>query len=277
MALLFQAPEAFCRRVNRRGRAAPNASAGEGLPNTSAFSRGQVLAGVAGSDSIRRREGGNHTSRAGMPAEERRGTGGSQRSGTARPKEEGRGRGGSHRSWAARPEQERQETGGSRMTRASRPEQERRRTGGSHMTGAAMPEEERRVTASSCKSGAARPEEEQPGRGSSHRSRAGRHEEERRGTGGGRRTMPHKPDQEQQPTGPTPSGRVSHVGASPGRRSGGAVRACGLCARTAERLENGKLQECSGCRSVRYCGKDCQKADWPAHKATCKRLQAARA
>jgi hypothetical protein len=165
--------------------------------------------------------------------------------------------------------------GGGCRSSAARPEQERRRTGGSHMNGAAMPEEERRATASSQRSGAARPEEARAGTGSSGRSGAGRHVEERRGTGGGRRTKPHKPDQEQQPTGRTASGRVSHVGASPGRRAGGAVRACALCGRTAERLENGKLRECSGCRSVRYCGKDCQKADWPAHKATCKRLRAA--
>ena len=37
----------------------------------------------------------------------------------------------------------------------------------------------------------------------------------------------------------------------------------------------GKL--CSGCRRVRYCGPGCQKADWPAHKAACRELQARKA
>jgi hypothetical protein len=72
-----------------------------------------------------------------------------------------------------------------------------------------------------------------------------------------------------------PSERVSRVGASPARVAGSAVRACAGCGITAEVTEHGKLMACTGCRSVCYCGKACQKADWPAHKATCKRLQAA--
>lgn len=51
------------------------------------------------------------------------------------------------------------------------------------------------------------------------------------------------------------------------------VKACVRCGITAEGLENGKLRECSVCRSVRYCGKDCQKADWKAHQHACKPLQ----
>jgi hypothetical protein len=66
-----------------------------------------------------------------------------------------------------------------------------------------------------------------------------------------------------------------HVGPSPGRRSGSRVWACAGCGVTAEGLGKGRLQECSGCRSVRYCGRTCQKADWPAHKPACKRLQPA--
>jgi hypothetical protein len=53
------------------------------------------------------------------------------------------------------------------------------------------------------------------------------------------------------------------------------VRACGRCGVTAKASVHGKLKECSTCRSVRYCGRECQKEDWPAHKATCKRLHAA--
>lgn len=30
-----------------------------------------------------------------------------------------------------------------------------------------------------------------------------------------------------------------------------------------------KLQRCTNCRSIYYCSKDCQKAHWPLHKATC--------
>jgi hypothetical protein len=60
------------------------------------------------------------------------------------------------------------------------------------------------------------------------------------------------------------------------------TRACNWCGRAEERMgqtggegsEECKLKECSRCRSVRYCGKECQTADWPAHRATCKRLQA---
>jgi hypothetical protein len=77
-----------------------------------------------------------------------------------------------------------------------------------------------------------------------------------------------QPDEERNP----------RVGASPGRRAGGNLRECARCAITAKLLEasgNGKLKECSGCRTVRYCGTPCQLADWPTHKATCKRLQAA--
>jgi hypothetical protein len=65
------------------------------------------------------------------------------------------------------------------------------------------------------------------------------------------------------------------VEASPGRTR--KARACARCRKTADMLESGKLQECSGCRSEYYCGKVCQKADWPAHKAICRCFQAKRA
>lgn len=32
-------------------------------------------------------------------------------------------------------------------------------------------------------------------------------------------------------------------------------------------------KRCSGCRTVRYCGVGCQKADWPTHKAACRELR----
>eukprot|EP00804_Cyclotella_cryptica_P013918 CCRYP_002436-RA/>CCRYP_002436-RA protein AED:0.29 eAED:0.29 QI:0/-1/0/1/-1/1/1/0/523 len=36
----------------------------------------------------------------------------------------------------------------------------------------------------------------------------------------------------------------------------------------------GKLQQCSRCKSVIYCGRDCQKAHWKEHKMVCKDLAA---
>ncbi len=72
-----------------------------------------------------------------------------------------------------------------------------------------------------------------------------------------------------------PGDGTTRAGNSPARRGGGKVRACAHCGATAEMLENGKLLECTACRSVRYCGKACQKEDWPLHKATCKHRRAA--
>jgi ankyrin repeat protein len=37
-----------------------------------------------------------------------------------------------------------------------------------------------------------------------------------------------------------------------------------------------KLHACSGCLLARYCGKTCSRAAWPAHRAECSRLKAAR-
>ena len=34
-----------------------------------------------------------------------------------------------------------------------------------------------------------------------------------------------------------------------------------------------KLKKCTGCRSVQYCGRDCQRQAWSAHKGTCRCLQ----
>jgi hypothetical protein len=37
-----------------------------------------------------------------------------------------------------------------------------------------------------------------------------------------------------------------------------------------------KLRLCGGCRSLYYCGAECQGAAWPSHKVACRRLQAAK-
>ncbi|KAL1745784.1 hypothetical protein HDZ31DRAFT_81668 [Schizophyllum fasciatum] len=45
-------------------------------------------------------------------------------------------------------------------------------------------------------------------------------------------------------------------------------QACRKCMRAAE--EGALLKICTGCRRIRYCSAECQKADWKAHKALCK-------
>ncbi|WBW70900.1 histone lysine methyltransferase Set6 [Schizosaccharomyces osmophilus] len=40
--------------------------------------------------------------------------------------------------------------------------------------------------------------------------------------------------------------------------------------------EGQKTQRCTACKTIHYCSKACQKADWPLHKLECKALQASR-
>ncbi len=42
-----------------------------------------------------------------------------------------------------------------------------------------------------------------------------------------------------------------------------------VCAHCKQRKD--KLLQCAGCKSVKYCGKECQRSDWPNHKTVCKR------
>ena len=53
---------------------------------------------------------------------------------------------------------------------------------------------------------------------------------------------------------------------------------CGHCTlpRKAARATGARLRYCTGCYAVRYCGKACQHAAWPAHRATCRNHQADR-
>jgi hypothetical protein len=52
-------------------------------------------------------------------------------------------------------------------------------------------------------------------------------------------------------------------------------RHCAHCQATASAVDaaGGKLQLCSGCRASWYCSRDCQRSDWRAHKAVCRRVQ----
>eukprot|EP01127_Copromyxa_protea_P006308 TRINITY_DN16111_c0_g1_i1.p2 TRINITY_DN16111_c0_g1~~TRINITY_DN16111_c0_g1_i1.p2 ORF type:complete len:149 (-),score=39.92 TRINITY_DN16111_c0_g1_i1:78-524(-) len=43
------------------------------------------------------------------------------------------------------------------------------------------------------------------------------------------------------------------------------VKACGKCAKTGI-----PLHTCGRCRKVSYCGKECQRGDWPIHKYSCR-------
>ena len=65
------------------------------------------------------------------------------------------------------------------------------------------------------------------------------------------------------PTPPEPAPSVSMAPAA-----AAAPLRCAVCG-----ASSGELLLCSGCHGVRYCGRDCQKADWRAHKAACRRVQ----
>lgn len=44
---------------------------------------------------------------------------------------------------------------------------------------------------------------------------------------------------------------------------------CAKCSAVGPNWRSGLL--CGGCKGARYCSKECQRADWAAHKGTCKR------
>jgi hypothetical protein len=48
-------------------------------------------------------------------------------------------------------------------------------------------------------------------------------------------------------------------------------RKCANCNKIT--VEKGETQRCAGCDSVRYCGEECQKQAWGAHKPICKAIQ----
>ena len=54
---------------------------------------------------------------------------------------------------------------------------------------------------------------------------------------------------------------TSHVRSSKDRHQ------CAHCGKA----DNGTLKKCTACSQVLYCGRECQKAHWPAHKTECKK------
>jgi hypothetical protein len=48
------------------------------------------------------------------------------------------------------------------------------------------------------------------------------------------------------------------------------LHACARAGCGAREVHAAQHKKCAACRRVAYCGRDCQAADWPAHKAACK-------
>lgn len=59
------------------------------------------------------------------------------------------------------------------------------------------------------------------------------------------------------------------VPVQPKPNNGFPVGACAGCG-SAKGKDGGNLQQCGRCKSRKYCGKKCQKKDWPKHKVGCK-------
>ena len=48
-----------------------------------------------------------------------------------------------------------------------------------------------------------------------------------------------------------------------------APKSCATCKKTAADYGLTYLQQCPKCKTIDYCGCDCQKADWETHKKIC--------
>eukprot|EP00982_Pelagococcus_subviridis_P003587 26893-Pelagococcus_subviridis.AAC.12 len=60
-------------------------------------------------------------------------------------------------------------------------------------------------------------------------------------------------------------GKENEKNANADAKTGAKVRTCGRCD-----ARDVSWRACGGCRKTYYCGKECQRADWPSHKETCK-------
>jgi hypothetical protein len=49
------------------------------------------------------------------------------------------------------------------------------------------------------------------------------------------------------------------------------VAQLGVCNMCDRKMPHSQLKTCARCKSVEYCGRHCQKADWKAHKRECSR------
>lgn len=68
---------------------------------------------------------------------------------------------------------------------------------------------------------------------------------------------------------PAPAGASA---SQPQQQSAAPHKQCAHCGTT-----EGKLLRCRGCRAVYFCSAGCQRANWAAHKAACREVQAQRA
>ncbi|TLD06827.1 MYND finger family protein, partial [Venturia nashicola] len=59
------------------------------------------------------------------------------------------------------------------------------------------------------------------------------------------------------------------VPVQPKPNNGFPAGACAGCG-SAKGTDGGNLQQCGRCKSRKYCGKKCQKKDWPKHRVGCK-------
>ena len=58
--------------------------------------------------------------------------------------------------------------------------------------------------------------------------------------------------------------------------SEGLLASCGACGAVEGGAGGVRLCACAACDAVRYCGRDCQRADWTVHRLVCKILAADR-
>ncbi|KAG2445471.1 hypothetical protein HXX76_000088 [Chlamydomonas incerta] len=63
----------------------------------------------------------------------------------------------------------------------------------------------------------------------------------------------------------------SAAGAGAAAAAPAVKRECAVCGKD-QQADGKSLMKCGACKSVRYCGADCQAAHWPSHKPACKEL-----